>query len=130
MTKHIHDFAEYPVVTWFAAKENADSTEGRGPMVTVGIFTIKDDAYKAIKGHATMGQGDGDVYLLQYWSCMGCSLIKEEETIIYHGSNYTQKNTIPMMRDFALDGWRKDFSPMFQDPEYVEYVRLKDKFKR
>ena len=39
----------------FAAKFNSDSTEGRGHMVTEGIFTLEADAAKAVSHHTFMG---------------------------------------------------------------------------
>lgn len=45
----------------YQAQVNADSTEGRGPMITVGFFTNRFDAERAVKGQGVMGVGDGKV---------------------------------------------------------------------
>ena len=45
----------------FLARVNSDSTEGRGPMRTIGYFANEADARKAVEGQGVMGVGDGTV---------------------------------------------------------------------
>lgn len=49
------------VKTAYRASKNADQTEGRGPMVTIAIFTNRADAIQAASGKGVMGVGNGDV---------------------------------------------------------------------
>lgn len=48
----------------YVARENADSTEGRGPMVPIAHFLKKEDAELAARGRGVMGYGDGDVKVI------------------------------------------------------------------
>jgi hypothetical protein len=47
--------------TIWAARRNADSTEGRGPMIVIGMFEDQQAATRAASGWGVMGVGDGDV---------------------------------------------------------------------
>jgi hypothetical protein len=47
----------------YAAKENADKTEGRGPDIVIANFNHLDDAVAVVKGRGVMGSGDGEVFL-------------------------------------------------------------------
>ena len=49
----------------YEAMENADATEGRGPMVRIAVFKKEADAKRAAKGRGVMGYGDGEVQTLQ-----------------------------------------------------------------
>ena len=46
------------------AQEDADLTEGRGPMVTIAAFANRQDAEKTVEGRGVMGVGDGEVKTL------------------------------------------------------------------
>ena len=46
----------------FESQVNADSTEGRGPMIHVGYFTHRNDAEHSVRGQGTMGIGNGVVF--------------------------------------------------------------------
>lgn len=48
----------------YAAQQNADTTEGRGPMVTFAYFTNEKSAKEAVKGRGVMGYGDGEVKVI------------------------------------------------------------------
>lgn len=47
--------------TVWAAKKNADLTEGRGPMVIIALFSDEVSARSAARGWGVMGVGDGEV---------------------------------------------------------------------
>ncbi len=52
----------------YAAERNADSTEGRGPMVPIAYFDNESDAKKAAVGHGVMGYGDGEVKAIKVYA--------------------------------------------------------------
>lgn len=51
----------------FLAQENADMTEGRGPMRTIAAFRKEDDVYACAKGRGVFGHGDGEVVTLSVY---------------------------------------------------------------
>lgn len=113
--------------TVYLAKENADLTEGRGPMKTVGIFTDVEEAVKAIKGRGVMGVGDGEVYSVTVYDSVedwriDPSSRRYEEHLVY-GFVYDAESK--RRRYGYVDG--RDLPR--NDPEYKEYVRLKQKFE-
>jgi hypothetical protein len=100
-------------------------------MIDEGVFDNHKDAYNKIKGHAVMGCGDGDVVKRTYYRCEDCPEILRIDEQIFIGDNYTRNNVLGRpgtYQDFMPDGWHKNYSPMTQDPEYQEYLRLKKKF--
>jgi len=56
--------------TIFAARQNADGMEGRGPMIPIAHFTKEEDAKACAKGKGVMGVGDGDVIELPLFDNM------------------------------------------------------------
>lgn len=123
---HKHELGEQ-LSKFFVSKINSDQTEGRGAMRDYGVFTDHDAAYQKVKGQGVQGCGDGDVYIRSYYRCTGCPEIVQKDERIYLGSEWLRKNALPS--EFAADGWRVDFSPLANDPEYAEYIRLKAKFE-
>ena len=119
------------ITEFYVGMVNRDQTEGRGPMVDKRAFSDPDSAYKSIKGQGVMGCGDGDVSHRTYYRCVDCPGLIVEAQTIYMGSSYTQKNTLGKghYKDFMPDGWHRDYSAFAQDPEYSEYLRLKEKFE-
>ena len=127
---HRHKYGEL-ITTFFVATRNSDQTEGRGHQVEIDSFDNYKDAYLSAKGEGVMGVGDGDVLMRTYHRCEDCpALIKTDKTI-YYGGPYTQKNTLGKgtYADYMPDGWHRDYSAMAQDPEYADYLRLKNKFE-
>lgn len=47
--------------TYYESQENADRTEGRGPMRAIGHFADIAQAVHFVKGRGVMGVGDGEV---------------------------------------------------------------------
>jgi hypothetical protein len=109
---------------------NADSTEGKGPMREHSFWTTPDSALKAIKGQGVMGVGDGDITMHTYFKCDAaepgetCDHILIAKVQVYDGYAARGGN----MKGFCPDGWRPDLSPLNNDPEYKDYLRLKKKF--
>lgn len=100
----------------FEAAHNSDQTEGRGHMVGFAWFDTLDQALEATRGHGVMGQGDGDVFLLE--------ILTDLEQI--------NTNRGPLRRTRIYDGNSKTFTPGWHpdgvDPEWAEYQRLRAKF--
>jgi len=106
----------------YAAKQNTDTTEGKGWMKTFAYFQNPEDAVEAVKGRGVMGAGDGEVYevtvskTLEEWNEHGP--YKETKIYGYHKS----------ITGRWRDGWVDDRDLPHTDPEFAEYVRLKKKF--
>ena len=127
--QHKHDLGEL-ISQFFVAQRNKDQTEGRGGMIDVAVFDDHKKAYEKIKGQGVMGCGDGDVVKRAYYRCETCPEIVKVDHRIYIGDSYTQKNTLGKgtYADYMPDGWYAEYSDMANDPEYMEYLRLKRKF--
>lgn len=127
---HKHELGEL-LSEFFVAQRNKDQTEGRGPMVDMGTFLNPTDAHDAAKGQAVMGCGDGDIIKRSYYRCETCPEIVKIDEHVYYGDDYMKKHTLGGLgryADFMSDGWSKDYSPLSNDPEYNEFLRLKRKF--
>jgi hypothetical protein len=132
MTKHNHVHGE-ELAVYFVGQYNSDQTEGRGHTVETDAYEDVQDALKSVKGYGGMGTGDGDIVKRTYYRCTECPAIVKEDEPIYFGSLYMKKNMLGRYgsySDFNPDGWRKDYSSMETDPEWSEYLRLKEKFER
>lgn len=127
---HRHVIGEQ-ITQFFVAQRNSDQTEGRGANIDVGTFENPTDAYSRIKGEAVQGCGDGDVVRRTYYRCSECPELVKVDERIYVGDNYSKNNMLGKgtYKDYMKDGWRNDFSPVRQDPEFDEYIRLKKKFE-
>lgn len=106
----------------YEATQNSDQTEGRGHEATIAYFDNLDEAVKAVKGKGVMGVGDGDVNSL----CIYTSV----EELNAHG--IVSKIKIYGYRKDRLGKWGCGYidnrdAPL-DDPEYVEYLRLRKKF--
>lgn len=105
------------MTTLYVATENSDLTEGRGHTIVTGLYIDPEEAVKAVHKRGTMGVGDGDVYTIELtdgkWK--GRNLFQNK----YYG--YRQRNGV-WGYGYASD---KD-----DDPEYIEYLRLKQKYGR
>jgi len=130
---HKHEQGEL-LSEFFVAKINSDQTEGRGHMIDYGVFTDRLSAFDKVKGEAVMGVGDGDIYIRTYHRCRyaTCPEIVQTDTQIYEGSAWGKKNLCGEGKysDFMPDGWRADYSPMKQDPQFIEYLRLKEIYEK
>ena len=129
---HSHERGE-KITEFFVARRNSDQTEGRGGMLDMGFFTDHKEAFKAVRGEAVQGCGDGDIVIRTYYRCLTCPALIEVNEHIYHGDDYTKKNILGKpgrFANFMPDGWRADYSDMVQDPEWEEYLRLKAKFEK
>lgn len=108
----------------YEAQENSDSTEGRGPMRTIAIFTNLEEAVKAVKGRGVMGVGDGEV--------LETDVYENAEDMAENGRLYASRKRVYGYRtrpDGKRDYGYLDFRDLNSDPEYVEYMRLKKKFE-
>jgi hypothetical protein len=118
---------DYPVI--YLAVVNSDSTEGRGPMLIRGIFSTLQGALEAVKGKGVYGVGDGEVYFAYIDGPF--TGIADQNKKIYGsvrtdtgwGSGFT--GIIAQESDLELLP-----KPEPVDPEYVEYLRLKNKFDK
>lgn len=128
--KKEHKLDDEPLSSLFVAQRNSDQTEGRGSMIDVAYFDNHTEAYNRIKGEAVQGCGDGDVVLRSWYRCHDCPEIIKTDKTIYVGDNYSKKNLLGKgsYSLFMKDGWHVDYSPIPQDPEYKEYLRLREKF--
>lgn len=128
--KHEHKLGE-AVAQFYVARINHDQTEGRGPMKDRGLFTDHMAAYERVKNQAVMGQGDGDISQRTFYRCEGCPEIIQKDSYIYYGDNYLKRNILGRRgyENFMPDGWRRDYSTMESDPEFEEFLRLKEKFE-
>jgi hypothetical protein len=115
----------------FVGKVNSDQTEGRGPMRDHSLWDNANDAYEAIRGQGVMGVGDGDVAHRVYYTCDAddtgevCHKVLVTEDTIYDGWAARGGNR----KGFGPDGWRPDYSPLLNDPDYKTYLRLKERFE-
>lgn len=114
----------------FVGKVNSDQTEGRGSMRDFSFHTNAKDALESVMGQGVMGVGNGDVYRRVFYSCNtdkgdSCTKILTTEEQIYNDWARTRNGS----RDFGPDGWKAQFSPLLNDPEYKDYLRLKEKFE-
>lgn len=118
---------------YYEATENSDLTEGRGHQKTFAAFEREEDAVEAVKGHGVQGVGDGEVYRVTAFS----SLAEWK-----NATNFKSGGTLygsPILRE-KVYGYRRDWRGQWgsgyvdnrdapvNDPEYAEYVRLKNKF--
>lgn len=114
----------------FEARINADSTEGRGPMIVIGIFSDAGEAVMAVKGRGVQGVGDGEVYerkvfdTLEQWRNA-----KPENGRIDAGHRlvYGYRQDAGGTWGWGYADLRDD--PKTQHPEYAEYLRLKKLFE-
>lgn len=108
----------------YEAQENSDLTEGRGRMVTFAIFTNLEEAVKAVKGHGVQGVGDGEV--------VETDVYERAEDMAENGRLYASRRRVYGYRkrpDGKWDYGYADFRDLHNDPEYSEYMRLKQKFE-
>ena len=88
------------IIDVWEASRNANSVEGRGPMLTIGLFTKKKDAEMAAKGWGVMGCGDGDVESKQikvyasfeeYYTSLSVKSQKDYDRLGYSPSAQTKR---------------------------------------
>lgn len=125
--------------TRFLVKRNSDLTEGRGGMVTVGVYDDLLEAVEASKGLGVMGVGDGEVYVLitpklhKVEDRFGRPLTTPTEEKVY-GRRYDGSGTRAKWEEgyvyahpaVIATGIRR---PVEEDPEYQDYLRLQKKFE-
>lgn len=117
----------------FDATINSDSTEGRGPMVSVGLFDRIEDAVVAVQDGGVMGHGTGDVDRVPIFE----SWAEYEEYSPKAGSRI--RRHVPREKVY---GYRKDWkgswgygfvdnrdAPAY-DPDYVKYKELQKKLEQ
>lgn len=112
-------------VVLYDAMVNADSTEGRGPMRSVGLFTDEMDAFRAIKGKGPMGCSNGDIWRV--------TIVRTADEAKKLGGTSKREQIYGYGRDW--DGkWREHWfdgrDKPDQDPEFSDYLRLKRKFEK
>jgi hypothetical protein len=107
-----------PKYVW-VVRQNSDLTEGRGVMVDVGVYETEEAAYEANKniagvmGHPpTLG---GDIWKIK----LGVYPLEQEKIFGYRQDWNGKFN----------QGWLdlRD-KPNPEDPDWIEYERLRDKF--
>lgn len=110
--------------TYYAAEENSDLTEAKGRQVAFAHYSDEAKAVEAVQGHGVMGYGPGTV---------------SEITVTF---NTDADSTVDVNKK-TVYGYRKDWNgnwghgyldkrdwPNHDDPEFKEYLRLKDKFAK
>jgi len=100
---------------FFAAKRNYDQTEGRGPMVTMGIFTTVEPAYSLVKGQGVMGYNDGDIDVVCVFDTV------DEMKQFEKGRS--------RLSDRVYSGWEQKWTPGYEihdpraaDPEWQQLI--------
>jgi len=101
----------------YIAKVNSDLTEGRGPMKIIGYYEDEQEACDAVKGKGVMGVGDGEI------TSVHLNVINPKEELVY-GYHRSGRGILGEWRYGWVDG--RDLPK--HDPEYIEYLRLKEKF--
>lgn len=104
----------------YIARENSDLTEGRGHMRDVGYFEVVDHAVAFAKGRGVMGVGDGEVDRVETFE--NCGEEAGRRTRIY---GYRKKPDGTWGYGY-MDC--RDVPDPKKNPEYAEYLRLKEKF--
>lgn len=118
---HRHTHGEL-ITEFYVSVVNSDLTEGRGSNVDKGVFEKAEDAHRDCLRADVQGT-DGDVVYRTYHRCEECPQLIRTDKVIFSGSRWGRDE------NFLSDGWRADFSPLANDPDYPEYLRLKRKFK-
>lgn len=111
----------------YIATENADRTEGRGPMKEIGYYTNEEAAIAAVRGRGVMGAGDGEVIKVQ---------VHDEFQVDPHHPRRGLAQFYPIRIWGYRQGWDGKWGYGYidnrdapvNDPEYQTYVRLKKKF--
>lgn len=114
----------------YVAQQNSDAVQWRGGMVDVEAFENCHDARDRVLNCGPEGIGDGDVIKRTYYWCETCPDIVKVEERIYIGDLESKKSRLglPPFENFLPNGWRDDYTDIQNDPEYSEYMRLRDKF--
>lgn len=104
----------------YIARENSDRTEGRGHSVDIGCYSDLDKAIERVRGRGVMGVGDGEVWEME---------IPDPPFAI---TGALPKNRVYGYRKDLAGKWGYGFvdnrDAPIHDPEYQEYLRLKEKF--
>lgn len=115
----------------YLATYNSDLTEGKGFPIVKAVFSKEDDAVASVMAEGVMGVGTGDVYAAEV----------QEHPIIVRGSALNA-DTYAFHPKNKVWGYRKNWKGQWdcgwidlrdaptEDPEYVEYLRLKGKFEK
>lgn len=114
----------------FAAVRNSDLTEGRGALVVFAYFSDLAEAVKAVQGQDVMGT-NGSVYTatIKVWDSFddwcssdlrksGFATFNRDGLVYGHHRNWQGK----WVHDYV------DAQAPVGDPDYREYLRLKEKF--
>lgn len=108
----------------YEGRYNSDSNEGRGITLSSGLYTSDEAAYESIKGRGIWGS-NGDVYAIEVRDTFARGEAKPADELVYGwvpnrpGSGAGQRRWV--------DG--RDLPPAKVDPEWAEFLRLRDKFK-
>ena len=113
----------------YIATYNSDQTEGKGYPIVKAVFRDETDAVASIMEEGVMGVGTGDVY----------KALVNEGPILVRGS-YSDPETRLLHPRNHVWGYRKNWNGKWgygwidlrdapvNDPDYKEYLRLKEKF--
>jgi hypothetical protein len=114
------------LLTLYVIKGNSDQTEGRGRQLDREIYTDLDIAAKVV----TSGEAKSR------WGVMGVGEVE------LHVRSIIEEDGLVSIQDNMLYGYRRDWRGNFNygwvdnrdapvnDPDYAEYLRLKEKFER
>ncbi len=121
----------------YAAQENKDKTEGRGPMLTFALFDNLEEAVKAVQDRGVMGFGTGEVSEQTVYS----SFTELLEATGQVNNKYKTYNS-GFTDSKKVYGYRKDWKGQWnygyvdnrdapeKDPDYVAYKALQEKLNK
>lgn len=113
----------------YIATFNSDQTEGKGVPIVKAIFSKEEYAVASIMDEGVMGVGTGDVYAVEV----------QERPVLVRGSAYSSDTYVFHAKN-QVWGYRRNWAGKWgygwidlrdaptDDPEYTEYLRLKEKF--
>lgn len=116
------------MTTIYEATQNSDLTEGRGHDVTVGYFDHVEKAVLAIKGKGVMGVGDGDVWEIT----TGAPVKLKGHVGLINGTRvkvYGYRQNLASKWGYGYIDNRDELAKL-ADPEFQEFLRLKEKFEK
>lgn len=107
---------------YYEVMQNADLTEGRGPMRLVGNFYTLEKAVQDAKGRGVMGVGDGEVVEVSI------TLNNDDTVSVERKQAYGYRQRRNGKWGYGYTDLRDEPDPR-TDPDYANYLRLKKRFE-
>lgn len=111
----------------YLATYNSDQTEGKGYPMLKGIFRNEEDAVASIMDEGVMGVGTGDVYSAEVLEKPVLNRAYGPDRTVFHPQNCVWGYHKRWNGKWGY-GWIDNRDAPSNDPEYAEYLRLKEKF--